>query len=479
MNHDIRSIRKLILRDPTRALHEFAPDADDKTTRILEDLLQVYTGYKTDHKKLKARANELSREIGQALKIGQSASDHKRVMKQLSVQIREKKQNLTDAENRILELFDFAIYTDQQPPLPSGRTVRWKNQDQQNTGDVTVSFLQDDSASEAEWDAYARAHPASTLYDLSSWKKLIQKTYGHKCYYFIARNSEQHIAGVLPLIRLQSRLFGDFFISMPYFMTGGALADNCSIEETLIHAANTYAADLGLQHVEYRDEIPRESFQCRTDKVNMVLPLPVSHDALWNGFTPKIRAQIRRAQRENPRILAGGKELLGDFYTVYSRNMRDLGSPVHSKTFLLNILEAFPHECSIIVLYFNDNPVAAGYLLRNGDTLDIPLASTIRDFNHLSMNMLLYWEVLKYAIDRKSRFFNFGRSSRNSGTYRFKQQWGAEPKQLYWHYWMPSGTEPLRLSPDNAKYRLAIAIWKKLPLSLSRWLGPPIVKNLP
>ena len=124
-------------------------------------------------------------------------------------------------------------------------------------------------------------------------------------------------------------------------------------------------------------------------------------------------------------------------------------------------------------------PVAAAFLLGYKDTLEIPWASTIKDVNHLSVNMLLYWEVLKFAVDNQYQYFDFGRSSKDSGTFRFKQQWGAIPKQCYWHYWLKNNAEMPSLNPNNPKYKLVISLWKKLPVSVTKYIGPNIVKSLP
>jgi FemAB-related protein (PEP-CTERM system-associated) len=268
-------------------------------------------------------------------------------------------------------------------------------------------------------------------------------------------------------------------VSMPYFNYGGAVAGHPLIETKLMHAAAEHAASLGISHIEYRDDTPRDGFPVRTDKVNMVLTLPDSHEALWQSFTPKLRAQIRRPQREKVRVLQDGKAALDDFYSVFTRNMRDLGTPVYPKAFFRHILNCFPEACRILVVRLNDRPAAACILVGHRDRLEIPWASSIRDVNHLSINMLLYWEALKFAIDKHYRHFDFGRSSRDSGTYRFKQQWGARPSQLYWHYWLKPGTALPALSPDNPRYALAINIWRRLPLSVTNRLGPLIVRNLP
>ena len=159
--------------------------------------------------------------------------------------------------------------------------------------------------------------------------------------------------------------------------------------------------------------------------------------------------------------------------------MRDLGSPAQSKQLIDSILQHFPHNSWLVVIKLHGRPVAAGFLLAAGNTMEIPLASTIRRVNPLSMNMLLYWEILKFAISKNYSHFDFGRSSIGAGTYRFKRQWGAKPKQLYWHYWLGKSDAPPSLNPDNPKYSLIISLWKRLPVPIANFLGPMIVKNIP
>ena len=139
----------------------------------------------------------------------------------------------------------------------------------------------------------------------------------------------------------------------------------------------------------------------------MVLSLATSSDEQWRTFSSKLRAQIKRPQRENTSVIIGHEELLDDFYSVYTRNMRDLGSPPHSKKFICNILDQFHDNSWLVIIRLNDRPVAGGFLLGHNKRLEIPLASTIRDVNSLSINMLLYWEVLQFAISSGFQSFDF------------------------------------------------------------------------
>ncbi|MEJ2452502.1 MAG: FemAB family PEP-CTERM system-associated protein, partial [Gammaproteobacteria bacterium] len=328
------------------------------------------------------------------------------------------------------------------------------------------------------WDHYADQHPAASIYHLTPWRQVIQQCFGHLSYYYYAHNADGRMIGILPLVRLRSRLFGDFMVSMPYFNYGGAIADHPAIEEALIQYANKQASALKLDHIEYRDDISRPDTPERTNKVNMILALPADEASLWQSFSPKLRSQIRRPQRENTRTQQGGMELLDDFYTVFARNMRDLGTPVYSKDFFATILRTFPDQASLLTVYLGGRAVAGAFLIGYKQRLEIPWASTVRNANALSVTMLMYWEVLRFAIRNKYTSFDFGRSSVDSGTYKFKKQWGAQPRQLYWHYWL-DGREMPSLNPNNPKYRLMINIWKKLPIWVTRMIGPPIVKNLP
>jgi FemAB-related protein (PEP-CTERM system-associated) len=159
--------------------------------------------------------------------------------------------------------------------------------------------------------------------------------------------------------------------------------------------------------------------------------------------------------------------------------MRDLGTPVYPRRFFAEILAAFPAQAKVFVIDIADKPVAAGFVLTHRSTAEIPWASSLREANRTGANMLLYWAVLRDAVAAGLTRFDFGRSTRDSGTYRFKEQWGARPQQLRWHYWLPVGEALPHLNPANPKYRTAIALWRKLPVPVANWLGPHIVKYLP
>ncbi|MGB7932688.1 MAG: FemAB family XrtA/PEP-CTERM system-associated protein [Gammaproteobacteria bacterium] len=469
--------RKEILSSPVTSFKQLHPLATEKQISSLDGLRAEYSVQKEHYEAVQNQARAISRQIGEAKRRGESTGHLILFMQELTARLKSNDAEISDLENRILGFFESsdesAPRADQPDTLSAARAYSRRIHDRNG---ISVSLLTNE---QHEWNDYVAGNPAASLYHRVEWQALIQKTFGHEGFYFLARRPDGDIAGILPLVRMKSRLFGDFLVSMPYFNYGGAIADEECIEDMLMQAANEQATKLGVSHIEYRDDIPRTGLPVRTSKVNMILPLPRDEESLWEGFSSKLRSQIRRPQRETLETLCGSEEHLDDFYAVFSRNMRDLGTPVYAKVFFRNILHCFPRESRILVIRMKNRPVAAGFLIGHRDRLEIPWASSAREANPLGVNMYFYWKVLQYAVDNHYCYFDFGRSSTGSGTYRFKEQWGAQPKQLYWHYHLNENRELPTLNPENPKYFLAVNIWKRLPLILTNRLGPLIVRNLP
>jgi len=472
--------KKIILRDvlncPDReSLINILPDCSEQDINKIFTLKQRLQEEKLVEKQMQETSRTLSRKIGIAKKQGDSTDELMSEMRTVSSELKRINEKLQASEEAIISLFPSETSKNKNQDHRSDRPVTKRYTELEYHQDIYVTLLQDDTKA---WNKYVENNPATSIYHLAEWRDVIRKSFGHEAYYFYAHDKSGTIIGVLPLIRLKSRLFGDFMVSMPYFNYGGAIGNHPTIEKELVRQANNMAAELGLDHIEYRDEISIPDLPERTNKVNMILALPADADTLWQSFSPKLRSQIKRPQREDIQVKLGGVDLLDDFYSVFARNMRDLGTPVYSKAFFENIISTFTKKAHILIITLSGKPVAGAFLIGYKETLEIPWASTIRNVNHLSINMLMYWEILSFAIREEYAYFDFGRSSIDSGTYRFKKQWGAQPRQLYWHYWLNNRELP-SLNPSNPKFRLIINIWKNLPIWLTKLIGPIVVKNLP
>ena len=366
----------------------------------------------------------------------------------------------------------------------------------------------------ALWNGYVRKHLNASVFHLFGWRDVIRRTYGHTTFYLMlivrdagldaaserteeGGNSAESILGVLPLVHLKHAIFGNCLVSLPFFDGGGILADCREAEECLLAEVIRLGRKAGVGTIELRHERLLESCEdtnivalchmnlrkplqvaTRSNKVRMLLNLPESSEMLVKSFKSKLRSQINRTLKAGFISRIGGLELLEDFYKVFLVNMRDLGSPVHSVKLMQHSLIEFSERSSIVVVYRSEEPVAAALVVGFGKVLRNPWAASLRKYASLGPNMLLYLRVLEYACDRGYQVFDFGRSTPGEGTYRFKEQWGAVPAPLFWHYISLNGKMPAPEGTGKARFEMATRYWQKLPLVVTRIIGPSIRKHI-
>jgi serine/alanine adding enzyme len=324
----------------------------------------------------------------------------------------------------------------------------------------------------------------STTWPLSRhprWLNVLRRGLKHVPYCLEALEGDR-TRGVLPLALVRSFLFGRFLVSLPYLNVGGVVADDSDTTTQLVDRAVDLADKLDVRYLELRHEKPIEHDKLNhsmTHKVHMRLELPDRSEPLWKSLDPKVRNQVRKGQKNELAVAWGTHDLLRDFYDVFSENMRDLGTPVYSRMLFKSILDEFPDMAEFcIVRLATGQPIAAALLLHGRGVTEVPSASSLRPFNSTCANMLMYWSLLERAIERKQNTFDFGRSSEDSNTYRFKKQWGAAPAPAHWQFCTRHGT-PGEMRPDDPRYQRRIAMWRRLPLGLTRLIGPSIVRGIP
>ncbi len=330
------------------------------------------------------------------------------------------------------------------------------------------------------WNAFVDAHPQGRMYHRTEWKEITEEVFAKKGLYRLVTDGDE-VLGILPLVRFHTFLTGKQLISLPYVNYGGPLWKDEQARTLILDEIENLRAKTASTAVEIRyDQAEAFPLPVKTNKVTFWLDLPSDAEILWKGFKAKLRSQIRRPMKEEMYARRGGLELLNDFYYVFCRNMRHLGTPVYGKALFRTILQRLPKQAFLIVVYSRERqPVAGAFLLGYKKTLEIPWASSLRQYNRFSPNMLLYWEVLKAAIEKGYTVFDFGRGTKEGGTYRFKKQWGGREVQLYWYYALAPGAQPPAVNKENPKFQAAIKVWRRLPLWFTNLIGPSIVKNLP
>jgi FemAB-related protein (PEP-CTERM system-associated) len=322
--------------------------------------------------------------------------------------------------------------------------------------------------------------PVVPLSKHPAWLNILQNALGHDVYSLEVR-VEGKTHGFLPLAFVSSLLFGRFLVSLPYLNSNGVVAASPDVQTVLVNRAVTLADELGVRYLELRHERPIEHAALGvnlTSKVHMRLALPHTTDQLWKRFDPKVRNQVRKGEKPGFAAEWGGLGLLDGFYDVLCRNMRDLGSPVYTQSLFREILTTFPRDAEICLVRDGRKPVAAALLLHGQGVTEVPTASSLKEYNPSSVNMLMYSRLLNRAVERGQDVFDFGRSTLDGPTFKFKKQWGAVSHPANWQFHVREGTVG-EMRPDNPRYQRAIRLWQRCPIALTRHLGPMIVRGIP
>lgn len=329
-----------------------------------------------------------------------------------------------------------------------------------------------------EWDEFARTEPGYTHFHRYGWKSVIVGVFGHECPYLAARDQSGRLCGVLPLVRVKSALFGHYLVSMPFVNYGGPLGAE-AVVRSLAAEAVRLAEQGAVKLLELRSRVALPlDLPVSHRKITVVLDLPGGSEELFKRIPAKVRSQVRRPQKEGVTVRFGADQV-DPFFAVFSRHMRDLGTPTLPRSFFQAIATAFPDDAWFGCAWLNDRPIACGAGFTWGGEFEMTWASSLSEFNKIAPNMLLYWSFMERAIAAKLTLFNFGRCTPEGGTHRFKRQWGSRDEQLHWYQHTRSGQEAATPSPDDGAFSWGPRLWKRLPLSVATALGPRIVRYIP
>ncbi len=327
------------------------------------------------------------------------------------------------------------------------------------------------------WDAVLDADAEGTFDHRAAWREVIHEGLQHAGEFLTAIDPEGQVCGILPLVRVRSRLFGHYLVSMPFLNAGGPLGPPPARAALTAHAV-ALARETGADLLELRTAAsPPPALTVSDRKITNVLPLPADPAALFAGFPGKLRSQIRRPTKAGL-VARSGVDQVSAFYEVFTRQMRALGTPVLPRRWFEAIAAAFPRDVLVVVIYDGEVPVAGGFGSVWRGTCEITWAAARREWGPAAPNMLLYWTFMQEAIARSATRFDLGRCSPGSATHAFKRQWGGADVPLPWGQWR-AGTITATPTPTGWKYRMATACWSRLPLMVTNLLGPPLARCLP
>ncbi len=333
-----------------------------------------------------------------------------------------------------------------------------------------------DAANATRWDAFVMACPDATFFHRAGWAEVLRRAFGHDAHFLYAER-EGAICAALPLGHIRSRLFGNTLISTPFCVLGGAVgdADACAaLENAAIELAHSLKVDvLELRHSQPRHPdwpAKRELY------VNFRKTLDPDPDVNFKAIPRKQRAMVRKGidaglQGE---IDAGAERL----FAAYSESVRNLGTPVFSRRYFETLQAVFGADCEVLTVTHQGQTVASVMSFYFRDQVLPYYGGGTALARDLKGNDFMYWDLMRRACERGIRVFDYGRSKVGTGSYSFKKNWGFTPEPLHYEFQLVNAAQLPEVNPLNPKYRLFIEAWKRLPLPVSRWLGPFLARSL-
>jgi FemAB-related protein (PEP-CTERM system-associated) len=331
---------------------------------------------------------------------------------------------------------------------------------------------------ETEWERFVESAPHGSLGHLMQWRNVIVRTYGHTPHYLMALAGGR-VTGILPLFLIRRPFSGRLLVTAPYLSHGGLCAETDEGSRCLVQAARALGNRHGARYVEIRSlNRVDPGLRCKDTYCTYLLPLHRRPDTIWARFENRARTAVRKATGSGL-VIERGRHLVRPLAEVLSRHMRSLGTPFHGEVFYRNILAEFADRAEIFMVRYQNRFIGGGLTVAFRDTLVWPYGGCLRDYRHLAGMNLLTWEVIRYGCEQGMASLDFGRSRWDSGTALFKRQWTAEPMPLFYEYHLADGAEMPDMDPTNPRFRVPIAVWKRLPLPVTKAVGPHVIKGIP
>jgi FemAB-related protein (PEP-CTERM system-associated) len=343
--------------------------------------------------------------------------------------------------------------------------------------DVSLTVKPLDAAATGRWDAFVAACPHASFFHRAGWKAVLERAFGHRAYFLYAERGGV-IEGVLPLGHVRSRLFGHYLSSTPFCVSGGVAAATPAAAAALERKAEALALELGVDYLEYRNRVPCHPDWPRKDDLYVNFRKEIHPDPEKNlaAIPRKQRAMVRKG------IDAGLRSEIDDgvtrFYDAYSRSVHKLGTPVFAKGYFEVLRGVFGGDCEILTVTQGGRVISSVLSFYFRDEVLPYYGGGGEAAREVKGNDFMYWELMRRAAERGIRIFDYGRSKVGTGSYSFKKNWGFQPEPLHYEYRLIKAAAVPDVNPLNPKYRLFINLWKRLPLGVTRLLGPHLVKNL-
>ena len=334
-----------------------------------------------------------------------------------------------------------------------------------------------DSATAAQWDKFVIACPTATFFHRAGWQNIVRDIFGHDAY-FLYVEADGYIQGVLSLGHVNSWLFGNSLISLPFAVYGGVAVLNAEAANALELEAQQIARRLGVAHMELRNVNPRHMEWPSQDLyVTFRKEILPQEDANLQAIPRKQRAMVRKGIKNS--LVSEIDSGVDRFFDLYADNVHRHGTPAMPKRYFEALRAEFGADCDVLTVTASDGRALSSVMSFYFRDEVLPYyAGDDESARDLAANDFKYWELMRRSCARGLKLFDFGRSKQGTGSYSFKKNWGFEPQPLHYEYCLYKRDAIPQNNPSNAKYKLLIAAWRRMPIGLANWLGPHIVRNL-
>lgn len=330
-----------------------------------------------------------------------------------------------------------------------------------------------------EWDRFVLSHPEAAFFHQSAWKRVMEKTYGYAARYFYAE-CEGRIVGIAPAFLISNWVMGRCLISLPFAVYGGVCAENEEIRQALTEHLERFAEMDRVEYLELRDRkgdvLP--GYHANPRYATFTMPLQADTEALYNALPKDIRYMVRKGEKAGLTVRRGFDQLEA-FYALMTLNLRRLGTPTFPRKLFESLAREYPGQVELLLVYSNGIPFAGGMIFLFRGSAQPYYVGAREDAKAVAANDFLWWQMIKYAAETGCTEFDFGRSKLHSGNYDFKRKWKPHIENLAYQVRLVQRKTVPNFSPTNAKFELATNIWKRLPLGITRVLGPRVVRWFP
>ena len=338
-------------------------------------------------------------------------------------------------------------------------------------------LLAHDAANVARWDAFVMACPDATFFHRAGWQNIIANVFRHDTYFLYAE-VDGAIVGVLPLGHVNSWLFGNALTGLPFAVYGGVAALNPQVADALEQEAQRLARTLGVAHLELRNvEARHPDWPTQEIYVTFRKEILPTDDANMQAIPRKQRAMVRKGIKNE--LVSHIDSTVDRFFALFADNVHRHGTPAMPKKYFQALQKEFGQDCEVLTVTTRDGkPLSSVLSFYFRDEVLPYYAGDDEAARDLAANDFKYWELMRRACARGLKVFDYGRSKLGTGPYAFKKNWGFEPKPLHYEFCLYKRHSIPQNNPNNAKYKLMISTWRRMPLALANWLGPFIVRNL-